>query len=133
MLGERLKQLRSERNENQKNICNALNIEQSTLANYENDKRIPKIDILIKLAEYYEVSTDFLLGLSTQRTPSTTTSTISFPTEANFFKDYNDSNERRLVEIYRELSADDQAILLGKALDLRRTSVPLDIKKKEAN
>lgn len=63
MLGKQLKMLRELKSKNQQEVCEALNIEQSTLANYENNRRVPKIDILIKLAEYYNVSTDFLLGI----------------------------------------------------------------------
>lgn len=63
MLGQQLKMLREIKGKSQQEVCTALNIEQSTLANYENDKRIPKLEILIKLAEYYNVSVDCLLGL----------------------------------------------------------------------
>ena len=63
MLGKQLKMLRELKGKNQQEVCTTLNIEQSTLANYENDKRIPKLEILIKLAEYYNVSVDCLLGL----------------------------------------------------------------------
>lgn len=63
MIGKQLKYLRELKRKSQQEICSILNIEQSTLANYENDKRVPKIDILIKLAEYYNVSVDYLLGL----------------------------------------------------------------------
>lgn len=63
MIGKQLKLLREIKNKTQQDVCSELNIEQSTLANYENNKRIPKIDILVKLAEYYNVSVDCLLGL----------------------------------------------------------------------
>lgn len=63
MLGKQLKMLREIKGKSQQEVCAALNIEQSTLANYENDKRIPKLEILIKLAEYYNISVDCLLGL----------------------------------------------------------------------
>lgn len=63
MLGKQLKMLREAKGKSQQEVCSALNIEQSTLANYENDKRIPKLEILINLAEYYNVSVDCLLGL----------------------------------------------------------------------
>ena len=62
MIGKQLKYLRELKGKSQQEVCSILNIEQSTLANYENDKRVPKIDILIKLAEYYNVSVDCLLG-----------------------------------------------------------------------
>lgn len=63
MLGKQLRLLRESRQKSQQEVCAALNIEQSTLANYENDRRIPKIEILIKIAEYYQCSVDFLLGV----------------------------------------------------------------------
>lgn len=63
MLGKQLKILREAKGKSQLEVCSALNIEQSTLANYENNKRTPKLEILIKLAEYYNVSVDCLLGL----------------------------------------------------------------------
>lgn len=63
MLGKQLKLLRELMQKSQQEVCSALNIEQSTLANYENGKRMPKIEILIKIAEYYQCSVDFLLGI----------------------------------------------------------------------
>lgn len=63
MLSKQLKTLRESKHKSQQEVCSALNIEQSTLANYENGKRIPKIEILIKIAEYYQCSVDFLLGI----------------------------------------------------------------------
>ena len=43
MIGKQLKFLRERKQKSQLEVCNALNIEQSTLANYENDKKDPKI------------------------------------------------------------------------------------------
>lgn len=63
MIGKRLKYLRELKRKSQQEVCSSLNIEQSTLANYENDKRVPKIDILIELAQYYDIPTDYLLGV----------------------------------------------------------------------
>ena len=69
MLGRQLKLLRESKHKSQQDVCAALNIEQSTLANYENDKRVPKLEILIKIAEYYNCSVDYLLGLTDQEVP----------------------------------------------------------------
>lgn len=63
MLAQRLKQLRESKGKSQQEVCAFLNIEQSTLANYENGKRIPKLEILIKIAEYYQCSLDYLVGI----------------------------------------------------------------------
>lgn len=73
MLAKQLKKLREANGKSQQEVCNALNIEQSTLANYENGKRIPKIDILINIASYYNVSIDYLLGLTDSKSSYGTT------------------------------------------------------------
>ena len=50
-IGDRIKKLREENGLMQQDVCNTLDIEQSTLANYENNRRVPKTDILIKIAK----------------------------------------------------------------------------------
>ncbi|MFP8918986.1 helix-turn-helix domain-containing protein [Megasphaera sp.] len=66
-IGDRIKKLREENGLMQQDVCNTLDIEQSTLANYENNRRVPKTDILIKIANYYGVSLDFLVGMTDNR------------------------------------------------------------------
>lgn len=65
--GQILKSLREERDMKQEDICAALNIEQSTLSNYENDRRKPKLELAVKVADFFNVSLDYLLG-RTERT-----------------------------------------------------------------
>lgn len=66
-IGDRIKKLREENGLMQQDVCNTLDIEQSMLANYENNRRVPKTDILIKIANYYGVSLDFLVGMTDNR------------------------------------------------------------------
>lgn len=66
-IGDRMKKLREEKGLMQQDVCNALDIEQSTLANYENNRRVPKTDILIEIANYYGVSLDYLVGRTDER------------------------------------------------------------------
>lgn len=61
-LGDKLKRLRENKGLMQRDVCLALKIEQSTLANYENNRRIPALDVLITLADYYGTSLDYLAG-----------------------------------------------------------------------
>ncbi len=96
MLGKQLKMLREINEKSQQEVCSALNIEQSTLANYENNKRIPKLEILIKLAEYYNVSVDYLL--------CRTNTNDDIEQEEPF---YTNSRERKLIELYREYEDND--------------------------
>ncbi len=59
----KLKDLREENNLTQTEIAKILNIKQNTYSQYENEKRQLPIDVLIKLAKFYKVSTDYILGL----------------------------------------------------------------------
>lgn len=62
-LGERLKKLRLDHGMTQMDLCARLNIEQSTLANYESNRRIPKAETLLNIASIFDVTTDYLLGI----------------------------------------------------------------------
>lgn len=61
---KRLKLLLEFTNTQQKELANVLNISTSRISNYINDKRQPDIDIVVDIAKYFNVSTDFLLGVS---------------------------------------------------------------------
>ena len=59
----RLKELREENNISQAEIAEVLHIRQNTYSQYETGKRQLPIDVLIKLAKYYKVTTDYILEL----------------------------------------------------------------------
>ncbi len=61
--GERLRRIRREQFIRQKQLAGHLNIAVSTLSQYENDKRHPNFEILTQISQYFNVSTDFLLGV----------------------------------------------------------------------
>lgn len=65
MFAKRLTDLRERKNLLQKDISNIFQVEQATVSNWENGKRIPDSDMLIKLANFFEVSVDYLLGNET--------------------------------------------------------------------
>ena len=58
----RLKDLREDRDLTQGTIAEYLNIKQNTYSQYENERRQIPIELLIKLADYYNVSVDYILG-----------------------------------------------------------------------
>ncbi len=65
----RLKELRLENGVTQQQLSEMLNIKQNTYSQYENASRQIPIDILVKLAKYYEVSVDYILNLTDTDTP----------------------------------------------------------------
>lgn len=60
----RLKELREEDGLKQETISKHLNIKQNTYSQYETGQRQIPIDVLIKLANYYNVSVDYILELT---------------------------------------------------------------------
>jgi transcriptional regulator with XRE-family HTH domain len=62
MFGDRLKRLRTERKITQSELGKLFGISSSTIGMYEQNRREPDAQTLIKIAEYFEVSTDYLLG-----------------------------------------------------------------------
>jgi len=61
-LSERLVQLKKERGLLQKDIAKAVGLSVMGYQRYENGKRQPAADTLIKLADYFNVSLDYLTG-----------------------------------------------------------------------
>ncbi|MEN6463056.1 MAG: helix-turn-helix transcriptional regulator [Syntrophomonas sp.] len=62
MLGQNLKKLREVRKIAQKNLADMLGVGISTVAGWERDYRNPDLEMLVKLADFYDVSVDSLLG-----------------------------------------------------------------------
>lgn len=56
-----LKKIRKERNLNQLKVAFDLNISREALSHYENGKRSPDIEMLLKLSDYFGVSIDYLI------------------------------------------------------------------------
>lgn len=66
---DRIRSLREDRDLSQTKVAELLNIGQKTYSDYELGKtRIP-VDSLIKLAEFYNVSMDYICGVSDKRAP----------------------------------------------------------------
>lgn len=56
-----LKELRKKRNLNQQRVAIDLDISREALSYYENGKREPDLQMLIKMSEYFNVSIDYLI------------------------------------------------------------------------
>ena len=62
MLGSRLKKLRAIQKLTQKQLAEKINVTNVSISGYESGNRFPDTDTLQRLADYFEVSTDYLLG-----------------------------------------------------------------------
>lgn len=64
MVYKRIRDLREDKDLTQKDLARALNCSQQVYSNYELGQRDIPTDILIKLSNFYNVSIDYMLGVS---------------------------------------------------------------------
>lgn len=60
-LGDRIRKLRIKLNLEQKELAKILNVHKGTVSNWENNNRNPDNEMLLKIASYFKVTTDYLL------------------------------------------------------------------------
>lgn len=105
-LGKRLKYEREKKNWSQVFVANKLGITNTVLSNYERDYRDPDTETLRRLAELYQVSTDYLLtGKETNKPPREDISDAFYK-----FGKLTDKEKEFLekqLEIFREMNEDD--------------------------
>lgn len=68
--GESLKRFRSRYNLKQKDVAEKLKMKQPLYQRYESGDTVPAITFVLKLADAYDVSTDYLLGRSDEPHPA---------------------------------------------------------------
>lgn len=80
VFSKKLKELRLSRKWSQTDLCEKIGVRQSMITQYENGSSVPSVEMLITIAEVFDVSIDYLVGASKNK--------------ANF-----ESNESDLVRI----------------------------------
>lgn len=63
IFADRLKDLIDENNLNNQKLSDAIGIPRTSISNWLNGRRTVQIDALVKIALYFKVSTDYLLGI----------------------------------------------------------------------
>lgn len=107
---ENLRTIREKRRKNQVNVAVAVNVTQEAISMYENGVSTPSVNILIALAKYLETSTDYLLGLTDDDTPT------------KFLSRNLNDKEKELLNTFIYLATEDQLKLIGYADSLREQS-----------
>jgi transcriptional regulator with XRE-family HTH domain len=110
----RLKELREEKGLLSKDFAKIMSVEPATVTNWEKGNRFPKDDVLIKIADYFDCSTDYLLGRTDDKLSKVYSGTL-----------HNQTIEIEIDKEYpHELTAEDVQNLIDQ-LDI----VGLDVKK----
>lgn len=97
--------LRQEKKLSQRTVAEALGISQAVLSHYENGIREPGLQFVVRAADYYHVSTDFLLGRTMSREDYTTMQEIAphLAVEDDFNEignEYATANKKLLVQSF---------------------------------
>ena len=66
MFGDMIKNLRQSRSLNQVQLAVSLNVSKQTVSNWENNNILPSIEMLVKISQFFSVSTDYLLELDSR-------------------------------------------------------------------
>lgn len=98
MLSKRLIDIREARNFTIEEVALSIGISRKTLGRYENGKSMPRLELLVDLADFYSVSIDYLLG-------KTDVADINDSLKGlNIVSDY----EMSLIRKMREMSSDNR-------------------------
>lgn len=99
--GQRLKSLRLERDLKQSELAKIIEVSPSTIGMYEQGRRYADLETLNKIADYFDVSVDYLIGRTDVKKFD------DFPEEvkrlANLFVTFNGEKSERLEKLLREL------------------------------
>ena len=113
MFNLRLKQLREDAGYSQYSFAAAFGTKQSTVGGWESGAREPKIETLIKLANFFNVSTDYLLGKDNN------VPTISIPKkEAPLPVPMLGKDAQKLLDMYDEMGKESKEQLMLYATSL---------------
>lgn len=108
----RIKQLRKKRGITQQRLASELGITQQMLSKYEKDISLIKIDVLKRIAVYFNVTTDYLLGISDVKRD------LQKQLKMNETLDeYYD-----LIEVYKELDQYNQGMIWSIIQDVKKAA-----------
>lgn len=122
VLGDRLRKLREKRELSQYELARRLGIARTTYQGYEMGAREPDYETLQKIADFFDVSTDYLLGR---------TNDPSQPDDLDIQINPNDPYWKKAIEIYKELQEGKRPVVHGLDI-LTILSLPEEEQKKFA-
>ena len=119
ILGQRIRNLREDNDLTQRDLSQLIGLTPKMISFYENNQRTPPVDILLKLAKIFHVTTDYLLGNETvssnKKVPSLNWEKI-LATYPNAIRIINE--QRDILTYYDQLSLTDKRWIMGQMIDL---------------
>lgn len=101
-MGDRLRQLRLERHLSQEEVARQVGITRSAYSHYEINNRHPVYETLIKLAHYFNVSLDYIIGGS----------------GAAHLDPPSETQEHRILELFKSMDQEQRQLSIGLLLGI---------------
>ena len=105
---DKLLELRKARNITQQRLAVDLGIDQASISSYEGGKYLPTVEVLIKIASYFGVSTDYLLGLSDVKGTIKTPSDVRTTYMLSLFSSLSGQQRERVIGYMEGLKAEEK-------------------------
>jgi transcriptional regulator with XRE-family HTH domain len=119
-IGRKIYNLRTQNNIKQHDFADIIGVSKSTMSNYERNYSTPDIDTLIRIADYFNVSIDFILDHDLRNDQKYSTS-IDVAEEKEFTSTnkYSD-DEKKLLLYFNRLNDENKDYIKGRMVDLYR-------------
>lgn len=108
-MGNRIRELRKQRKITMKQLGEIVGLAESTISQYENEKRQPDNETVFRLSEYFDVTVGYLLGVEKEKTPTISGERdVLDEIDIAFYGDYKELTEddketvRDMVRVMRE-------------------------------
>lgn len=113
MIGDTLKRLRTKKGLTSEELCSKIGIKGGSYRNYERNDRKPDYDTLVKLADFYGVSTDYLLGRPDAKAPADPIDKLMTvdEMEKDLLREWlslDEASRKAFLDVLRKIVADDQ-------------------------
>lgn len=115
-LGSKIKQLRQEQKWSQDEFAYHAKIDGRQVSRYENDKVMPSVEVIIKIAKTFNVSTDFLLlDTAERRTLDNNMSTLA--QRAMMIEKLSEDDEKSLIHLMDAIEAKNKLKAIANEID----------------
>lgn len=102
---DKLRQIRKANGITMKQLAVAIGVAEASISFYETGKRQPDIETLCRLANYFNVSVDYLVGNDMALSPAANSARIVI----------DDAEERELITLFRSISREAKDAIMGNA------------------
>ncbi|WP_373233473.1 helix-turn-helix domain-containing protein [Cohnella sp.] len=102
-MGQRLRELRLRRKISQEEVARHIGITRSAYSHYEINNRQPVYETLIKLAAFFDVSLDYIIGGTQSKAKAETAITQDNKEILSLFQDMNQEQRKRSINLINDL------------------------------